>query len=324
MRRIVTVTLNPAIDKTIRLPHFAPGRVNRVTETRSDPGGKGINVARVLKQWGENPLALGWVGGHRGQSLLERLDTRGIDHQFAKVKGETRTNLKMVEEDTGRVTDLNEPGFRVFDEDVEHLLEIYEAALREAEVIVLAGSLPPGAPSDFYGTLINRARKQNVKVFLDADGSPLKEGIARIPYAVKPNLAELERCLGRRLPQDADRVAAGKELLDRGIHLVALSQGAEGAWFFTEKEAIRAIPPDVSVSNPVGAGDTMVAALAVGACRGWSLNETIRFSIAAGSVTASKEGTQFSTDDEARSLADHVNLSSRTLEQDHESKERLS
>jgi len=310
MARIVTVTLNPAIDKTIRLPRFTPGRVNRITDVRSDPGGKGINVARALKQWGEKPLALGWVGGHLGKALIEELDHWGIDHRFVAVEGAPRTNLKIMEQETGRVTDVNEPGFQVQDQHMKSLLETYEAALAEAEVVVLAGSLPPGVPSDFYGTLILRAKQRRTHVFLDADGVPLKEGIKRFPHVIKPNLAELEQVLGRRLPEEDDRIKAGVDLCREGIGLVTLSLGEEGAWFFAGERGIRAIPPAISVASPVGAGDTMVAALAMGKVRGWSLEETARFSVAAGSATASKAGTQLGTWEEAQSLSERVQLSS--------------
>jgi 1-phosphofructokinase len=313
MRKIVTVTLNPAVDKTIHLPRLRPGELNRVGRVRRDPGGKGINVARALKQWGENPLAIGWVGGYHGRWILERLKEWGIDHRFVEMEAETRTNLKIVEEEADRVTDINEPGFPIDGDSLQRFLNVYDAAIERAEIAVLSGSLPPGVPTDFYGTLIERARRHSVKVYLDADGPALKEGIRRCPYAIKPNLAELERLIGRSLDHEDDRFVAGKSLLDRGIRLVALSMGAEGAWFFTDGKAIRALAPRVSVSSTVGAGDTMVAALAMGELRKWPLDETIRFVVAAASATASKEGTQFATFEETRSLVGQVKLSIRSI-----------
>ena len=167
-----------------------------------------------------------------GKALIEELDHWGIDHRFVAVEGEPRTNLKIMEQETGRVTDVNEPGFQVQDQHMKSLLETYEAALAEVEVVVLAGSLPPGVPSDFYGTLILRAKQRRTHVFLDADGVPLKEGIKRFPHVIKPNLAELEQVLGRRLPEEDDRIKAGVDLCREGIGLVTLSLGEEGAWFF--------------------------------------------------------------------------------------------
>ncbi|PRX39149.1 fructose-1-phosphate kinase [Planifilum fimeticola] len=313
MCKIVTVTLNPAVDKTIHLPRLRPGDLNRAGRVRRDPGGKGINVARALKQWGENPLAIGWAGGYPGRWILERLEEWGIEHRFVELEAETRTNLKIVEEEADRVTDINEPGNPIDEEAIKRFLKVYDAAIERAEIAVLSGSLPPGVPSDFYGTLIDRAKRRAVKVYLDADGAALSEGIRRGPYAVKPNLAELERHVGRPLNDEDDRFMAAKGLLDRGVRLVALSMGGEGAWFFTDGKAIRAQAPRVSVSSTVGAGDAMVAALVMGQLRKWPLDEVIRFVVAAASAAASKEGTQFATLEETRSLMDQVKLSCRSM-----------
>lgn len=310
MGKIVTVTLNPAVDKTIHLPRLCPGALNRVGRVRRDPGGKGINVARALKLWGENPLAIGWVGGYQGRWILERLEEWGIEHEFVETEGaETRTNLKVVEEAVDRVTDINEPGSPIDEEAIRRFLDVYDGAIRQAEIAVLSGSLPPGAPPDFYGTLIERAKRFGVKVYLDADGPALQEGIRHSPYAVKPNLTELEGLVGHALEDEDERWSAARSLLEQGIHLVALSMGAEGAWFFTEGKAIRAWAPRVSVSSTVGAGDTMVAALTMGELKRWPLDEVIRFVVAAASATASKEGTQFAALEESKSLMDQVHLS---------------
>ncbi|MBO2531800.1 1-phosphofructokinase [Planifilum fulgidum] len=313
MGKIVTVTLNPAVDKTIHLPRLRPGDLNRAGRVRRDPGGKGINVARALKLWGETPLAIGWVGGYHGRWILRRLEEWGIEHRFVELDAETRTNLKIVEEADDRVTDINEPGDPVDEEAIARFLDVYDAAIERAEIAVLSGSLPPGAPEDFYGILIDRAKRRSVKVYLDADGEALREGVRRGPYAVKPNLAELERLVGRSLTDEEDRFAAAKGLLDRGIRLVALSMGAEGAWFFAEGKAIRARAPRVSVSSTVGAGDAMVAALVLGERRKWPLDEALRFVVAAASATASKEGTQFAALEEAHLLLDQVELSCRSM-----------
>lgn len=313
MCKIVTVTLNPAVDKTIHLPRLRPGDLNRAGRVRRDPGGKGINVARALKQWGENPLAIGWVGGYPGRWILERLEEWGVEHRFVELEAETRTNLKIVETEVDRVTDINEPGNPIDEDAIKRFLKVYDAAIERAEIAVLSGSLPPGVPSDFYGTLIDRAKRRAVKVYLDADGAALSEGIRHGPYAIKPNLAELERLVGRSLDHEEDRFAAAKGLLDRGIRLVALSMGAEGAWFFTDGKAIRARAPRVSVSSTVGAGDAMVAALVMGELRKWPLDRMIRYVVAAASATASKEGTQFASLKEAHSLLDQVQLFSRLM-----------
>lgn len=304
--RVLTVTLNPSIDKTIALSSLEVGGLNRTEEIRLDPGGKGINVARILRTFGVPVTAGGFIAGSLGEQIRASLEKEGIRTDFIEVAGETRTNLKLVDLSRQLTTEVNEPGFTVAAPDIERLLAKITGLVEDAKVVVLGGSLPKGVPVSFYADLIQAARNAGAKTILDADGEAFAAGLKAIPYAVKPNLFELEQLTGRELKSDRDILAAGKELLERGVSLAVISMGAQGAVVMDEREAYRVRPFPVTPLSTVGAGDSMVAVMAHSLLAGEPLERLARWSTAAGTLTAAKAGTQVCTFAEIRQHAHKV------------------
>ncbi|MDQ8738874.1 1-phosphofructokinase [Paenibacillus sp. LHD-38] len=292
---VITVTLNPALDKTVTVDQFEYGGLNRIKEMRTDAGGKGINVAKVLKLFDIDVNALGFTAGYQGQVICDQLEKLGVHSAMIEAAGETRINLKMVDESTKLTTELNEQGFEVDAPLLEKFRELFKTKAAEASIIVLGGSLPPGTPSDYYRSLIESARALGIKTILDADGEALALGVEASPFAIKPNIHELEALLGERLGSMEEVIRGARILIDRGIEYVLVSMGAEGSLLVNQTEAVRASPFPIVPVSTVGAGDSMVAAMVYSFLEGKSIEETARWTSAAGTITASKPGTQVCT-----------------------------
>jgi 1-phosphofructokinase len=288
---IATITLNPAIDKSVTVRRFEIGRTNRGEVTRLDAGGKGINVARALKGLGSPVCALGLVAGNNGRFILDALSAEGIPADFVEVPGETRVNLKIHDPENGTETELNEPGFRVRAEDLEELRRKVEAHAPHCKVIVFSGSLPPDAPPAIFADLIRIAKAQGAKCFLDTAGPGLKHGLAAGPFLIKPNRAEVEDLLKIALPSRRELIEAAHILITIGCEQVLISLGAEGALGVAGKEVLFAKPPAVKVRSSVGAGDTMVAAMAFAAVEALPFRQAFCLAVAASAATVALEGT---------------------------------
>ncbi|MCF6093939.1 1-phosphofructokinase [Microaerobacter geothermalis] len=306
---VVTVTLNPALDKTITLARLQRGGLNRVKEIQLDPGGKGINVAKVLKQFQIDVLATGFIAGSQGDFIMKKLKNEGMKFHFLRIDGETRTNLKIVEEETKVTTEVNESGFEVSKKDLDQFMDEMEEILNESNILVLGGSLPPGVPDTIYRDFIEMANHRNVKTILDADGAALKEGIKAKPYAIKPNLFELEQLFGYELDSDEKIISVSKELLKVGISLIVISMGSKGSVVMDKEEIYRVTPFPIIPGSTVGAGDSMVAALVYSLLKEKSLIELAKWITTAGTVTASKPGTQVCTFTEVQRFLGQVQVS---------------
>ena len=290
---ICTVTLNPALDKTVEIPDLTIDSVNRITTMRTDPGGKGINVSKVISKLGGSSVATGILGGDTGNAIRSSLEAMGLENRFRFVKGETRTNLKVIDTVNHTNTDINEPGITVSEELLNEFLEEVVGMITSGDIVVLSGSLPKGAPKDTYYTWVKACREAGARVILDADGELLAEGLKASPYLVKPNNHELSGLLGRNLKTPRELEQAARELMNRyGIARVVVSMGKEGALYVTGEETVYAEGLKVPVGSTVGAGDSVVAALAVAEERGMSLDETVRLSTATGAANVMCSGTQ--------------------------------
>ncbi len=288
---IITVTLTPALDKTVLIPNFSINHVNRIIQLRTDPGGKGINVSKVLKEFGCDSLAMGILGGTVGADIKDRLDQMGIYNHFIFIPDNTRTNLKIIDPDLGTNTDINEPGPPVSPDTLEQMHSILAAHLSPGDIVVLAGKLPPNISPAYYGTLIRLCREHNAKVFLDTDAEFLKEGIKESPFMIKPNLDELERACGCRLESIETICRQGCQLLEYGISLVVVSLGKDGAVFLTKQKGIWGHGISVSVKSTVGAGDSMLAAIAWAVSQQMDLSQTVRLAIASSTANVLRPGT---------------------------------
>lgn len=282
--KVVTVTLNPAIDLTVRADHLQLGLVNAGHDLQMHAAGKGVNVASILADAGLEVTATGLLGDENPEAFERLFARKGIQDQFVRIPGGTRLGLKIVDEARNQTTDINLPGIQVSEKD---LLKVQRRILDLAEghdLFVLAGSLPPGIPEDFYFHLTLELKKLGKKVVLDTSNSPLMEGIKALPDGVKPNLHELSVLTGKDLHNAQDALEAVQHW--RGFETLVVSMGEQGALFLRAGQAVQAIPPRVNVKSTVGAGDAMVAGLVAALSRGLDLEATARLatSFSAGSI----------------------------------------
>ena len=289
---IYTVTLNPALDKTVEIPGMALDTVNRITSMRTDPGGKGINVSKVIAKLGGESCAVGILGGESGRTLLAALEREGLRTHFRFVEGQTRTNLKIIDRALHTNTDINEPGLTVSPADLDALLRDLLGMVREGDIVVLAGSLPQGAPQDTYRVWTAACREKGARVCLDADGVLLAEGLKAAPYLIKPNEDELSRLVGHRLTDTDELIAEGRRLLKGGVTRVVISLGERGALYLRGNEVLYAEGLSVPVGSTVGAGDSVVAALAYADSLDMSDEDAVRLSTATGAANVMCSGTQ--------------------------------
>ena len=294
-KKIITVTLNPCIDKTITVEGFSEGGLNRIQKVRADAGGKGINVAKVLKRLGAEVVAIGILAEGGRETMLAELNERKISYDFLTFPGDIRTNYKIFDKEKEQVTEMNEAGFFVEETKLAEVENLVRKHLADCGVMVLSGSLAPGIPKDFYKRLILLAKAYSVRVILDADGEALVKGLEAKPFALKPNHFELEQLCGKTLDTQEKILACGKDLLQCGVELIAVSQGAEGAIYMTPEKACQVQLYPIACQSTVAAGDSMVAAMAFSLVEDRELEALARLSSAAGTITASKPGTEVCT-----------------------------
>lgn len=287
---ITTVTLNAAIDKLYRVDSFQMGKVNRVLSCTATAGGKGLNVARSASLLGESVLATGFCGGHNGAALKELMQADNILHRFTSIKGETRTCINVIDEN-GNSTELLEPGAAVSEQELQQFSLLFDDLLQRAQMVVLSGSLPRGCPSNYYAWLTKCAHNHGARVILDTSGDALREGIAAKPDLIKPNLEELEVLTGRRIDSKEAAVQEALELHRSGIPFVVVSLGKAGALLACKEGVFEGVPPEVSVKNTVGCGDSMVAAFAVAISRDYSAEAALQLALCVSSANAMSDKT---------------------------------
>ncbi|ABR50346.1 1-phosphofructokinase [Alkaliphilus metalliredigens QYMF] len=289
---IVTLTLNPAVDKTIEIDSFQINHVNRVSSARLDAGGKGINVSKGVHTLGEKSKAMGILAGKSGQFIKEQLDILKIDNDFLFVGGETRTNIKVVDRINHSNTDINEKGPDIAEPDLAEVICKTLEAVHDGDILVLSGSVPSNIDSNIYGVLIARAKEKGVKTILDADGALLKQGIKAGPYLVKPNIYELERLYNTQITSKEKAIEVAMDIFAYGVELIVISLGEEGSILMTKEETVIVEGIEVDVISTVGAGDSMVAALAVAIHRDYPLEKAIRLATATSAASVMTSGTE--------------------------------
>ncbi|OOW04702.1 1-phosphofructokinase [Pseudomonas sp. MF6396] len=286
MARILTLTLNPALDLTVSLATLQPGAVNRSHAQHSHAAGKGLNVAQVLADLGHSVTVGGFLGQDNLQPFEALMARRGFADCFVRVPGETRSNLKLVEGD-GRVTDINGVGPQVDEHAQGELLARLQHLASGYDAVVVAGSLPPGVSPQWLQMLLAWFKSLGLKVILDSSGAALIAGLKSAPWLVKPNTDELAEALGRPLHSIAEQQAAARQLIDQGVEHVVVSQGEQGVIWFRRDGALQALPPQVMVASTVGAGDSLLAGMLHGLLNAEPAAQTLRraTAIAAQAVT---------------------------------------
>ena len=290
MAKILTITLNPALDLTVRLPQLEPGEVNRSQALQTHAAGKGVNVAQVLADLGHKVTVSGFLGEDNQQAFSALFTRRGFADAFIRVPGETRSNIKLAEDD-GRVTDINGPGPHVNDLAQQALLDKLDQIAASHDAVVVAGSLPRGIRAQWLRELVLRLKALGLKVILDTSGEALKEGLSAGPWLVKPNGEELSEALGSLVDSVESQVAAATHLQTLGISHVVVSHGADGVnWFSRGAQTLHAQPPKVRVASTVGAGDSLLAGMVHGLISGHSPEQTLRTATAIAAMAVTQIG----------------------------------
>lgn len=289
MARILTVTLNPALDLTVQLSQLRVGEVNRSDAMFTHAAGKGLNVAQVLADLGHQLTVSGFLGLDNPQAFDRLFEQRGFVDAFVRVPGETRSNLKLAEAD-GQITDINGPGLQVSSDAQHALFERIERIAGQFDAVVVAGSLPRGVSPQWLQRLLGMLNKQGVKVALDTSGEALRAGLQAAPWLIKPNTDELAEVLAVPLESAVAQTAAARELQRHGIEHVVISQGAEGLRWFRTGAALHALPPKVNVASTVGAGDSLLAGLLHGLLSGHEPQQALRTATAIAAMAVTQIG----------------------------------
>ncbi|TVY11204.1 1-phosphofructokinase [Paenibacillus cremeus] len=286
---ITTVTLNAAIDKTYYVKQFGLGGVHRVARQIAEPGGKGNNVAKVIRLLGGEVTASGFVGGSSGSFIEQRLAERGIQTAFVQVPGESRVCLNIIDESTGSSTELLEQGPEIAWSSIAEMKVMIRKLALQSSVVVLSGSLPPGAPANFYAELIDIIQSAGSRAFLDSSGAALNSGLEARPHFVKPNEQELAQLMGRDRLGENEWAEAAARLANLGIPQVCVTLGSRGTIAFIDGSSYRVIPPAIQAVNTVGCGDSFVAGIAFAEERDASPEEKLRMATAAAAANAMSE-----------------------------------
>lgn len=284
---IITVTMNPAIDKTAETDRLQLGGLNRLKNIISDAGGKGINVSKTIKALGGNSVATGFLGGSSGSLIEDILKGINIKCDFVHINDCTRTNLKIVDSNL-QVTELNEPGPKIEENELISLIKKLESYANKDNIFVFSGSVPNCVDKQIYKTLIKIVKLNNAKTFLDAADELFINALDAVPDIVKPNRFELETMFGlKHKATQTELIEMGEKLLNRGIKLVVISLGNEGAIFIKDNTVLKCNALKVKANSTVGAGDSMVAALAYSIDNNIPFEEAVKLSVAtsAGAVT---------------------------------------
>lgn len=289
---IVTVTFNPAIDKTIQVDELLVNKLNRLDNIITDVGGKGINVSKVIKELGGESLLTGFLAGNNGLWIEEELNKLGLNNHFKHIDGNTRVNLKILDRNMN-LTELNEVGSEVMKEDLLGFENNLLTLVNNDDVVVFCGSVPKNVPKNIYASLITKVKNIGAKVILDADGELFDKAIEAGPLIIKPNRHEL--CKYFKLDEEVEDdvlIHQASKLLDKGIKLIVLSLGANGSVFITKDIIAKVDKIKVKTHSSVGAGDAMVGALAYGIINNFEIISLIKLAVATSVGAVMTKGTK--------------------------------
>jgi 6-phosphofructokinase 2 len=305
---IATVTLNPSLDRTVTVEELVMDEANRWTSLRRDPGGKGINVSRVIHELGGKTVAYGFIGGIDGETLKHLLQQQGVPFDFTPIKGEVRSNFIIADLESCHQTRIDAPGPHIMRHELQKLVQKVRHISPKPDFLVFAGSVPPAVPADIYRQLIEAAKNNGIKTVLDSDNKWLREGIKAKPNVIKPNVHEAEELLDKHLRSETAIVKALKMLVDRGIEVAVISRGKEGLIAANGQMVLKAMPPQVEVHSTVGAGDSTIAGLVLKLNEGLGLDEACRWAVAAGTAATLTPGTELCRRDDVERLLSKVKI----------------
>jgi 6-phosphofructokinase 2 len=309
---IVTITLNPSLDQHITVDGLVIDGTNRWSRLHRYAGGKGIDVSRAIHEMGGKTIAYGFIGGPVGRAVEILLDEEDVPFSFTPIHRETRTNFIITDSRTWRQTRIDAPGPRISKEEFERFQRKMLRIRPSPDLIVMGGSLPPGIPSDVYYSMIMEAKTFGVRTILDSEGQWLAEGIKAKPYLIKPNVTEAEGLLGRELPDEDAIIKGALDIVDMGVEIAVISRGEEGIIAATDKEVLKAVPPEVKVKSAVGAGDCTIAGLALKLANEESLSKACRLAVALGTAAVLTPGTELARRADVVELLPQVKVSKIT------------
>jgi 1-phosphofructokinase family hexose kinase len=304
---IVTLTINPAIDQNLSVDRLVFEDRAYIQAKTESAGGRGINASCVIHAFGSRTKAIATAGGKNGKKLEQYLSCCGFPFELVRIKNEIRTNLTITDRQ-GLTIKLNEPGPAIDAMDLGRLERAVKNSLEGADWLMICGSTPPGVPPQFYGTLVELGRSQNVKTLVDADGAALQCALDACPTVVAPNQSEAERLLDTVLITRSHSVAAAEKIRAMGAKAVILSLGSRGAVGACENKVVEAIPPRIDAVCPIGAGDALAAAFI------WAMHEkrdfadAVRWGVASGTASAKLPGLTFASLDQAREVYSAVEI----------------
>ena len=278
--KILTVTLNPAIDRTLFIPGFKAGEVNRVEQDYSYAGGKGVNVASLLSDFDFELSVTGFLGKDNIAVFEDLFEKKMIENCFVTIEGDTRTGIKIVNEVAKETTDINFPGAKPSSDDIETLILYLRNNAEKFDWIVLAGSVPKGTSDDIYCRIINELKNLDVKIALDTSGKSLHKALLAKPDLIKPNIDELAELTGRELNNTSEIIEEINNLHNNGIETVIISMGADGALFSKDGSVFHAKPGEVNLVSTVGAGDAMVSGTIAGILLNYSIEDCAKLGTA--------------------------------------------
>ena len=312
MNKIITLTLNPAVDKNSTVSSITPDNKLRCTTPNYEAGGGGINVSRAIKELGSESLSLYLGGGLTGEHLEQLLDKEGFPHKRINTEGWTRENFSVVDESNGKQYRFVMPGYQVSDKEMNSVLQELETTVSEGDYVVASGSLPPGIPLNFYGQVTELVNSKYARMILDTSGQPLLEGAKSGVFLLKPNLQELSyMCNVESLSGMQVQIKALEFLEQINCYCLAVSMGPKGALLIT-KDIIEHVPaPPVLMKSTVGAGDSMVAGMTIALSQGKSLREVIRYGVACGTAATMTEGADLIRKTDVAHLYEWINTHSK-------------
>jgi 6-phosphofructokinase 2 len=307
MAFIATLTLNPSIDKSTHIERVVPEQKLRCKATRYEPGGGGINVARAVTKLGGESAAFYTAGQSPGQMLQNLLEREGVDQYPISIEGRTRESFTVYEESTGQQYRFSVPGPKLSETEWQQCLDEFFSQNAESEYLVVSGSIPRGVPKDFYARMAKRAKQKDTKLILDATGDPFVLAVREGVFLIKPNLREFRKLAEKDVAIESQYVELARQLISSGqSEVVVVSLGAGGALLVEQNGHKRLCAPVVPIKSKVGAGDSMVAGIALGLARGYSIVDAARFGVAAGTAAVMTPGTELCTRRDAERLFDSM------------------